>query len=332
MTQTRPRRASTRCCTRAGQRLFYESMYQSLFVQTPSGAVAPQLVTSFSFNASKTQMTLKLKSGVTFSDGSKLTAQLVKENLDRRSNAKLQSYGAFAKGGAQEIASVAAPDAATVVLTFSAPQATFQTEPRGRARHDRRPEGDQRPGEPANRPRRFRAVRTRSAVTGSSYTVSRKPGAAAGAYPYTTIVYKPFLDKTARVNAQISGQTDVSVLDASTAATARSNGVALSKNGGTVQTLLIFDKTGATAKPFGSKLVRLALSYAIDRAAFVAALAKGAHPTANAFPQASPGYDPSLDATYAFSDAKARQLLAQAGIPSWLLVHHHVEPDRRGAA
>ena len=111
----------------AGQRLFYESLYQSLFVQTSTGGVAPELVTSFSYNASKTQMTLKLKSGVTFTDGSKLTAQLVKENLDRRSDAKLQSYGAFATGGADQITNVTAPDASTVVLTFAAPQATFQT-------------------------------------------------------------------------------------------------------------------------------------------------------------------------------------------------------------
>src|SRR5580704_7843802 len=102
-----------------GQRLFYESLYQSLFVQTASGGVAPQLVASYSYNANKTQLTLKLKSGVTFTDGSKLTAQLVKENLDRRSDSKLQSYGAFAKGGADQITNVAAPDASTVVLSFA---------------------------------------------------------------------------------------------------------------------------------------------------------------------------------------------------------------------
>jgi peptide/nickel transport system substrate-binding protein len=47
----------------------------------------------------------------------------------------------------------------------------------------------------------------------------------------------------------------------------------------------------------------------------VAALAKGDQPTANAFPQASAGYDPSLNTSYAFSDAKAKQLLGQAGYP-----------------
>ena len=171
-----------------------------------------------------------------------------------------------------------------------------------------------------------------SAVKGSSYTVTREPGAEAATYPYTTVVYKPFLDKQARANAQISGQTDASVLDPSTVPMVQSNGVSVVKNGGTIQTLLIFDKTGVTAKPFGSKLVRLALSYAIDRSAYVDAIAKGSVPTASAFPQASPGYDPSLNAAYAFSDAKAKQLLAQAGAPARLLVHHHGVPDRRGAA
>ena len=299
-----------------GQRLFYESLYQSLFVQTANGGVAPGLVTSFSYNAKKTQLTLKLKSGVTFTDGSKLTAQLVKENLDRRSNTKLQSYGAFAKGGAEEITGVTAPDASTVVLNFAAPQATFQTNLAGVPGMIIGQKGVTDPSSLETTPDGSGPYTLASAVKGSSYTVTRRAGAVAGTYPYSTIVYKPFLDKQARVNAQISGQTDVSLLDASTAATAQSNGVTLAKNGGTVQTLLIFDKTGVSAKAFGSKDTRLALSYAIDRAAFANALAKGSHPTANAFPQASPGYDPALESTYAFSAAKAKQLLTAAGYPN----------------
>lgn len=299
----------------AGQRLFYESLYQSLFVQTPSGGVAPELVTSFSYNASKTQMTLKLKSGVTFTDGSKLTAQLVKENLDRRSDAQLQSYGAFATGGADQITTVTAPDASTVVLTFAAPQATFQTNLAGVPGMIIGQQGVSDPASLQTAPDGSGPYKLSSAVKGSSYTVTREPGAAA-AYPFATIVYKPFLDKQARANAQISGQTDVSMLDPSTVPMVQSNGVSLVKNGGTIQTLLIFDKTGVTAKPFGNKLVRLALSYAINRSAYVDALAKGSVPTVSAFPQASPGYDPTLNAAYAFSDAKAKQLLAQAGYPS----------------
>ena len=300
----------------AGQRLFYESLYQSLFVQTANGGVAPELVTSYSYNASKTQMTLKLKSGVTFTDGSKLTAQLVKENLDRRSDAKLQSYGAFAKGGASQITTVTAPDASTVVLTFAAPQATFQTNLAGVPGMIVGQQAISNPASLQTAPDGSGPYKLSSAIKGSSYTVTREAGASTATYPYTTIVYKPFLDKQARANAQISGQTDVSILDPSTESMVSSNGVSLVKNGGTIQTLLIFDKTGVTAKPFGSKLVRLALSYAIDRAAYVSAVAQGSVPTASAFPHASPGYDPTLNSTYAFSDAKAKQLLAQAGYPN----------------
>jgi peptide/nickel transport system substrate-binding protein len=300
----------------AGQRLFYESLYQSLFIEAASGAVTPELVTSFSYNAKKTQMTLKLKSGVTFTDGSKLTAQLVKENLDRRSDAQLQSYGAFAKGGADQITNVTAPDASTVVLTFAAPQATFQTNLAGVPGMIVGQHGVTNPASLQTAPDGSGPYKLSSAVKGSSYTVTREPAAAAAAYPFATIVYKPFLDKQARANAQISGQTDVSMLDSSTVPMVQSNGVSVVKNGGTIQTLLIFDKTGVTAKPFGNKLVRLALSYAINRSAYVDAIAKGSVPTASAFPQASPGYDPTLNAAYAFSDAKAKQLLAQAGYPN----------------
>ena len=278
----------------AGQRMFYESLYQSLFVETSTGGAAPELVSSYSYNAKKTQMTLTLKPGVTFADGSKLTAQLVKENLDRRSNAKLEAYGAFGQGGAEEITGVEAPDASTVVLTFAAPQATFQTELAGESGMIVGRNGIADPSSLQTTPDGSGPYTLGSAVAGSSYTVTRKAGASTATYPYTTLVYKPYLDKQARVNAQISGQTDLSILDATTVPVAKANGVSLAKDGGTIQDLLIFDKTGVSSKPFGSKQVRLALSYAIDRPAFVAALSPGNHPTANAFPQASPGYDPAL--------------------------------------
>src|SRR5580693_6132024 len=158
----------------AGQRMFYESLYQSLFVETSTGGAAPELVSNFSYNAAKTQMTLTLKSGVTFSDGSKLTAQLVKANLDRRSNAKLQSYGAFGKGGAEEITRVAAPSASTVVLTFAAPQATFQTELAGESGMIVGQKGISDPSSLQTAPDGSGPYMLKSSVAGSSYTVTRK--------------------------------------------------------------------------------------------------------------------------------------------------------------
>ncbi|MGW0966600.1 ABC transporter substrate-binding protein [Streptomyces sp. NPDC002516] len=299
-----------------GQRLFYESVYQSLFAEGADGQPVPELVSSFGYNKTKTRMTLKLKSGVTFTDGSKLTAQLVKANLDRRSNSKLQAYSGFAKGGSTEITDVQAPSANTVVLTFPTAQGSFQTNLEGVPGTIVGAKAISDPSLLDKGPDGSGPYKMNSAVKGSSYTMSRQPGTNAGTYPFRTIVYKPYLDKNARLNAQISGQTDASLLDTSTERTASSNGVSLVKNGGTMLDLLVFDKTGVSSKPFGDKDVRLALSYAIDRNAFVKTVAQGAEPTANAFPKSSPGYDPALNTRYAHDVAKAKRTLAKAGYPN----------------
>ena len=109
-----------------GQSEFYSALYDSLFVTQQDGSVKPSLVTEFTPNSKKTEWTLKLRSGVTFSDGSTLDATLVKANLDRRSDKDLTSYGILAKGGSAEITNVVAKDASTVVITFAQPQGTPQ--------------------------------------------------------------------------------------------------------------------------------------------------------------------------------------------------------------
>ncbi len=76
-------------------------------------------MTKFANNADNTQLTLTLKDGVTFTDGSTLDSTLVKANLDRRSDPSLPIYQQFAKGGGAEITDVAAPDPKTVVITWA---------------------------------------------------------------------------------------------------------------------------------------------------------------------------------------------------------------------
>ena len=74
----------------AGQRMFYEGMYDSLFVIDESGAVVPDLVTKFEFSEDCTQMTLDLDTSATFPDGSTLSAELVKANLRRHRQRRTQ--------------------------------------------------------------------------------------------------------------------------------------------------------------------------------------------------------------------------------------------------
>src|SRR5687767_7230941 len=107
-----------------GQFQFFAALYDSLFVTQPDGSVEPSLVTEFENNADNTQTTLALREGVTFTDGSTLDAELVKANLDRRSDLDLEGYGALAPGQASEITDVTVQDEQTVVITWAAPQAT----------------------------------------------------------------------------------------------------------------------------------------------------------------------------------------------------------------
>jgi peptide/nickel transport system substrate-binding protein len=108
----------------AGQFNFFAGLYDALFVTDASGKVSPSLVATSTDNADHTVLTLTLRDGVTFSDGSTLTSQLVKDNLDRRSDATLAAYGQISATGSSAIKTIATPDAKTVVITWASAQAT----------------------------------------------------------------------------------------------------------------------------------------------------------------------------------------------------------------
>ena len=72
----------------SGQRMFFEGMYDSLFVLDENGQIVPDLVTNFEYNEDQTQLTLDLDTSATFEDGSTLSAELVKANLAARGDRK----------------------------------------------------------------------------------------------------------------------------------------------------------------------------------------------------------------------------------------------------
>ncbi|WP_448719657.1 ABC transporter substrate-binding protein [Microbacterium natoriense] len=301
-----------------GQRLLLEGLYDSLFVLDKDGKVVPDLVTDFQYNDDSTQLTLDLDTSVSFSDGSPLSADLVKQNLDARGNPDLSGYSNFASGGQNEISDVAVVDEDTVTLTFAAPQPGFESNlvlpagaivgPTGAADRgslDSVPDG--------SGPLEIDADAT---VKGNSYVlVKKKDHPAAKDYPFDSYEIRPILDPQARVNAVISGDVDVANVAAETQQQVESAGVGLATNGGTVMNLIAFDKSGATAPQWGDPRVFQALSMAIDRKAYVEAVHPGEVPTANALPADNPGYLDDLEDEYAYDPEGAKKLLAEAGYP-----------------
>lgn len=302
----------------AGQRMFFEGVYDSLFVLDENGQVAPDLVTSFEYNEDMTELTLDLDTSATFDDGTALSAELVKQNLDSRGDPDLSAYNGFAEGGEQEIAEVTVVDDDTVTLAFAAPQPGFEANltfpagaivgPAGVADRDSLDATADGSGP--------LTIDYDATVKGNSYLlVKKEDAAAADDYPFESYEFRPILDAQARVNAVISGEVDTAYITADTQAQVESAGIGLVANGGVVQNLLPFDKNGSTAAQWSEPDVWKALSIAIDRETFVSAIHPGEIPTANALPADSPGYVPDLEEEYAYDPDAAKQLLADAGYP-----------------
>jgi peptide/nickel transport system substrate-binding protein len=293
---------------------FFSGLYDSLFVTDKDGNAQPSLVASSSDNADHTQLTLTLRDGVTFTDGSTLDSALVKKNLDRRSDKTLAAYGQLSTA----IKDVAAPDAKTVVITWAKPQATGASNLADTAGVIVGSKGIADPTSLKTTPDGSGPYTLASAGTtrGSSYTLTKNTKAwNATTFPYSTVVFRVLGDHQAMANAVQSGQVDIAgQLDPTTVDQVKSS-KSIAQVGGTIIGMPVVDKTGKTNPAFAKVEVRQALLYATDRAALVK-LHPGAKATAQLFPAAATGFDSGLNTTYTYDPAKAKQLLAQAGYPN----------------
>ncbi|MGP6177757.1 ABC transporter substrate-binding protein [Microbacterium sp. A196] len=304
--------------TSGQQRLFFESLYDTLFELGDDGSTQPGLATAATYNEDNTVLTLTLDTSATFADGSTLDAELVKANLDRRPDPELDSYRPIAEEGAQELVSVDVIGEDEVALTFVEPQPGFETNltglmgmivgPAGIA------DGDALDAAPdGSGPY---ALDAQGTVKGNKYVLSKKadyPDAAE--FAYDTVTYNVIVDAQARANALISGQIDVAPIASANVDFVSEREREVAQIGGTIINLLAFDKTGQHAEAFAKQEVREALQYAVNREALVDALHPGDLPAWNALPASSAGFDEAFNDKYAYDPVKAKEMLAQAGYP-----------------
>ncbi|MEN2739977.1 ABC transporter substrate-binding protein [Microbacterium sp. X-17] len=303
----------------AGQSTFFSGLYDSLFTTDKDGVAQPSLVSSFTTSPDNKTLTLTLRTGVTFTDGSKLDSAVVKANLDRRTDKSLVAYGALATGGAAEISQVATPDNKTVVITWAQPQATGQNNLMDETGMIVGPHGiadvaGLKTNPDGSGPYSLDTAKTTKSAT---YTFSKSTKSwHASAYPFSAVVFKVITNPQALANAVVSGQVDVAgQLDSSTVSLVQSR-QKVAQDGGTIMGFPVADKLGLTNKAFASTLVRQALNYGTDRATLVKDLHPTAKATAQLFPVEAKGYDAAINTKYAYDPAKAKALLAQAGYPN----------------
>ncbi|MEU9919344.1 ABC transporter substrate-binding protein [Streptomyces sp. NPDC051001] len=291
--------------------LFYQALYDSLLRLTPAGDVASGLAKSWSYNADRTVLTLKLREGAKLGDGTAVDSSLVEPNL----TSVKSGSGGFAASLAS-LKSVTATDKTTVELHLSAPDPALLYNLGLGASYILPPsslKGDGMTTKPApTGPYSLDAAQT---TAGTKYTFTKNTQYwDAASYPYKKLTYTVLPDDTARLNAVKSQQVDViggktTMIDA-----AKSAGLDVKSAPLDMQGLVIADRAGKTVPALADVRVRQAINYAIDGAGILKSIDKGfgTH-TTQIFNPKGEAYDPALNSRYPFDPNKAKQLLAEAG-------------------
>jgi peptide/nickel transport system substrate-binding protein len=289
----------------------YQAVYDTLIKRQPDGSLAPMLATSWEASDGNKTYTLKLRSGVTFTDGTPFDSAAVKANLEhfKAANGPLASLG---KG----IQTVETPDASTAILRLSAPDPALPYSLTNAVGYMGSPKALSTPGiktQPVGSgPYTLDAANT---VAGSKITLVRNPNYWGDKLPFDKIEFQILTDETARLNALKSGQIDAGVLNRPASANdADAAGLQHKPFEINWEGIFFFDRDGKKMPQLADVRVRQALTYAIDRQTILqnVYLGKGTL-TSQTFRPGTNGYDASLENVYQYNPDKAKQLLKDAG-------------------
>jgi peptide/nickel transport system substrate-binding protein len=289
----------------------YQAAYDTLIRRTPTGELAPNLATNWSWSADKLTLTMTLRSGVKFSNGEAFDAAAAKANLDNNKTAngpqspQLAQVASVTTSGRYSI-KINLSSANPALPIFLSTSSGFMAAPSllGKPALAAAPVG--------SGPYILNAGKSSK---GSTYVFDANPKYwNKSIQKFDTVTFKIMTDTTARLNALVSGQIDATLLDYPTTAPALAGGAKLKQNFVDWSGILIWDRSGKIVKALGDERVRQAINYAFDRAAMNKALVGGQGEVTNqVLGEKSGAYDVALDKTYTYNPTKAKELLKAAG-------------------
>jgi peptide/nickel transport system substrate-binding protein len=288
---------------------FLMPVFDTLLGTTPDGATTPGLATAWVLSPDGTSLTLTLRGGVHFHDGSPFDADAVKRNLERGKT----TQKSVVAGQLASITAIDAPNPSTVVLHLNGGGGAllgFLAGPAGMV------------ASPASWARSNAAT---APIGTGPWQVS--PDSIPGndmVYTRFAGYWDPSVARVDTIHIRVGAESTFvpglsgGVAHAVLLTGSPTDGTTLSTNGLPVRTasttylhMFYLNKTGVFADP----RVRRALSLAVDRQLLCDALLYGrCVPTAQPVPPKSWAYD-TASAPTAPDAAAARELLAEAGHP-----------------
>lgn len=301
----------------AGRAPYLQAVYDTLIRITPDGKLLPMLATKWKYNSAKTELTLTIHKGIHFTDGTNLTSEVVAENL-RRFQKNNTGPDSQALANAK---SIETPNASTVVLTLDAPDPDLLFDlgqDAGLVASGKSLTAKDISTNPVGSGPYL--LDTKTTVTGSEYVFTKNPK-----YWDKTLQHYDNIDiyvysaPSATLNALKSGAINaVGITDFTSVPQVKAAGWTINTGAGAESMgLLLLDRGGKLNNAIANVKVRQAINTALNRPALLKVVAEGLGVvTEQPLPSGAPGFDKSLNKTYAYNPAKAKALLAQAGYPN----------------
>jgi peptide/nickel transport system substrate-binding protein len=291
---------------------FYQAVYDTLLKKKEDSTLIPGLAQSWKYNASQTVLTLNLRPGQKFTDGTPEDAKAVVKNLVANRDGKGPNAPYLAS-----MKSAVAKDAKTVVITLTDNDPAFlenlsdtagliqSPKTIGTASEKTKPVGAG--------PYIFNA---KTSKFGSVYNFTKNPNYwDAKNVAYSALTLKYIADGTAMVNALQTGAVQgANVAVNSSVPTLKAAGLKFVSSYLDCLGIYLADRTGEQGTPLKNVKVRQAMNMVFDRAAMLKAIDNGqGKVTGQFFPSANKAYDASLNNTYKYDVAAAQKLMDAAG-------------------
>jgi peptide/nickel transport system substrate-binding protein len=287
----------------------YSNIFEGLTRFAPDGSIIPGLAERWDISADGLVYTFHLRPGVTFHDGAPFTAEDVKFSLDR---ARAADSVNPQKGLFTNIADVTVVDPLTVQVTLNAPTGALLFNLAWGAAVIVSPASI---GQAATNPVGTGAFVFRNWVQGDRIEIARNPSYWGAAPALESATFRFISDPTAAFAAVMAEDVDVFVGFPAPEnlpqfeADPRFQVIVGSTEG---ETILAMNNS---REPFNNPLVRAAVAHAIDRQAIIdGAMFGQGTPIGTHFAPHHPDYV-DLTALSPHDPARARALLAEAGLP-----------------